>query len=106
MKQSLKVARIFDTWFGIILLLSKLKDNRYRTLHLEKRDDITLILSTINEEIKMDKSYLLAEVERWDMGLVKVMRHSMSSPARNTGPRAIEATTSIICNITKNAKVI
>ena len=42
--------------------------------------------------------YLLAEVERWDMGLVKVMRHSMSSPARSTGPRAMEATTSIIWN--------
>lgn len=30
------------------------------------------------------------------MGLVNVIRHSMSSPARNTGPRAMEATTSII----------
>lgn len=59
------------------------------------------ILSTINKDVKREKSYLLAEVERWDMGLVKVMRHSMSSPARNTGPRAIEATTSIICSIRK-----
>lgn len=31
------------------------------------------------------------------MGFVKVMRHSKTSPAKNTGPRAIEATTSIIC---------
>lgn len=52
----------------------------------------------IDEEVKGAKSYLLAEVERWDIGLVNVMRHSMSSPARNTGPRAMEATTSIICN--------
>lgn len=51
------------------------------------------------EEEKGVKSYLLAEVERWDIGLVNVMRHSMSSPARNTGPRAIEATTSIICKV-------
>lgn len=41
-------------------------------------------------------SYLVADVERWDIGLVNVIRHSISSPARNTGPRAIEATTSII----------
>lgn len=48
------------------------------------------------EEVEGVQSYLLAEVERWDIGLVNVMRHSISSPARNTGPRAMEATTSII----------
>lgn len=55
----------------------------------------------MGEEMKAGvNSYLLAEVERWDIGLVNVMRHSMSSPARNTGPRAMEATTSIICEVT------
>lgn len=51
---------------------------------------------SISEKVKSTKSYLLAEVERWDMGLVNVIRHSMSSPAKNTGPRAMEAATSII----------
>lgn len=65
---------------------------------------MSMFKSMICEEIKGDKSYLLAEVERWDMGLVNVMRHSMSSPARNTGPRAMEATTSIICNVRKQQR--
>lgn len=67
---------------------------------------MSMFKSMISEEIKGDKSYLLAEVERWDMGLVNVMRHSMSSPARNTGPRAMEATTSIICNVKKQQRYL
>lgn len=50
----------------------------------------------ISKDKKKKNINLLAEVERLEMGLVKVMRHSMSSPARNTEPRAMEATTSII----------
>lgn len=67
---------------------------------------MSMFKSMICEEIKGDKSYLLAEVERWDMGLVNVMRHSMSSPARNTWPRAMEATTSIICNVRKQQRYL
>lgn len=67
---------------------------------------MSMFKSMICEEIIGDKSYLLAEVERWDMGLVNVMRHSMSSPARNTGPRAMEATTSIICNVRKQQRYL
>lgn len=58
------------------------------------------------EEQREEKSYLLAEVERWDIGFLKVMRHSMSSPARNTGPRAMEATTSIIWDVRSQQRQI
>lgn len=40
--------------------------------------------------------YLLAEVEEADNGLVKVITHSSTSPARNTGPRPSLANTSIM----------
>lgn len=51
-------------------------------------------------------AYLLAEVDRWDIGLVKVIRHSKSSPARKTGPRDMEATTSIICADTRGINTV
>lgn len=60
----------------------------------------------MSKYIRVLKPYLLAEVDRWDIGLVNVMRHSMSSPARNTGPRAMEATTSIICNVRRQKHYI
>lgn len=63
------------------------------------KTEVGIVLSVIIEEAEGVQSYLLAEVERWDIGFVNVMRHSISSPARNTGPRAMEATTSIICII-------
>lgn len=66
----------------------------------------TMSRSVIGEEVKGVQPYLLAEVERWDIGLVNVMRHSRSSPARNTGPRAMEATTSIICNVTNPQRYV
>lgn len=40
--------------------------------------------------------YLLAEVDEADNGLVKVITHSSTSPARNTGPRPSLANTSIM----------
>lgn len=40
--------------------------------------------------------YLLAEVDEADNGLVKVITHSSTSPARKTGPRPSLANTSIM----------
>lgn len=72
----------------------------------KSKTEAGIVVSVIIEEVEGVQSYLLAEVERWDIGLVNVIRHSISSPARNTGPRAMEATTSIICINRKKTTVI
>lgn len=50
----------------------------------------------VKKEPSYSVLYLLADVDICDIGFVKVIWHSKTSPANNTGPRAIDATTSII----------
>lgn len=90
-------------WFQKVSMVFLLKNVKYAK---KSKTEAGIVVSVIIEEVEGVQSYLLAEVERWDIGLVNVIRHSISSPARNTGPRAMEATTSIICINRKKTTVI